>query len=90
MTRFFFDTDDSGKRMRDEEGTQLASLEEARAEALTTLAGIAKDELPDGDHRDFSITIRDETGREYLTATLSLRVTLNDRSGNITVPVLGQ
>jgi hypothetical protein len=38
------------------------------------LGGIAKDELPDGDAREFIVRIRDEAGSVLLTASLLLRV----------------
>jgi hypothetical protein len=52
----------------------LQSIEEAREEALATLGGIARDELPDGDVRDFVIRVRSEEGLILLTASLLLRV----------------
>jgi len=57
----------------DDEGTELANIEDARREALETLGGIARDELPDGDHREFVIHVRHRSER-VLTASLSLRV----------------
>jgi hypothetical protein len=74
MPRFFFDVSDSGRGFPDTEGTVLADLEHAREEALETLGQIAKDELPDGDRREFTIDIRSEAGQILLTASLSLRV----------------
>jgi len=65
---------DTGRTFRDPEGTELQSIEEARAEALTTLGGIARDELPDGDVREFVIRVRTLEGPVLLTASLSLRV----------------
>ena len=73
MTRYFFDTSDNGRVFRDEEGTELASLEVARQEALVTLSQIVKDKMPDGDRREFVIDVRDGDG-PLLTASLSLRV----------------
>jgi hypothetical protein len=46
----------------------------ARAEGLETLGLIAKDELPDGDHRDFRISIREENGPVLMELSLLLRV----------------
>jgi hypothetical protein len=74
MPRFYFDVTDTGRTFRDPEGTELRSIEDARAEALATLGGIARDELPDGDVRDFVIRVRTEEGPVLLTASLSLRV----------------
>ena len=45
----------------------------AQQEAVRTLPEIAKDALPDGENRDFIITVRDGSG-PVLRATLSLRV----------------
>jgi hypothetical protein len=73
VPRFYFDTEDTGACRRDTVGTELANLEDARKEALETLGGIARDELPDGNDREFVIHVR--LGRKrLLTATLSLRV----------------
>ena len=73
MPRYFFDFAEDGRLAPDEVGTELADLDAAREEALTTLAGIAMDEMPDGDRREFALTIRDDDGTK-LTATLSVQV----------------
>jgi hypothetical protein len=74
MPRYFFDTTDTGLSQIDDVGTELIDLEAARGEALAMLAGIARDELPDGDAREFVVRIRDDAGSILLTASLSLRV----------------
>jgi hypothetical protein len=74
LMRYFFDVRDGGAVHVDSDGTELADLEEARREALTTLAGIAKDELPDGDMREFMISVRDGDGWIYIRASLVMRV----------------
>jgi hypothetical protein len=74
MPRFYFDVTDTGRTFSDPEGTQLQSIEEAREEALVTLAAIARDGLPDGNVRDFVIRVRSEEGLVLLTASLLLRV----------------
>jgi hypothetical protein len=71
---YFFDTTDTGRFVEDTDGTPLGSLEEARREALAMLGGIARDELPDGDAREFTVSVRSEAGDILLTASLSLRV----------------
>ena len=53
---------------------ELVDLEAARLEALAALGEIAKDQLRDGDHRDFVIDIREGAGPVVLTVSLSLRV----------------
>ena len=75
MPRFFFDVTDTGRTTADAEGVDLPSFAAAKEEALATLGEIAKDELPDGDTREFVIEIRDGHGtKPLLRATLSLRV----------------
>ena len=73
MTLYFFDVTDTGVTLVDDEGTEAADLSAARREAFTTLGAIAKDELPDGDRREFVIVIRDGDGPR-MRALLSLRV----------------
>jgi hypothetical protein len=74
MPRYFFDTTDTGMSHTDDEGTELANLDAARSEALAMLGGIARDELPDGDAREFIVRIRGDSGAVLLTASLVLRV----------------
>ena len=53
---------------------ELVDLEAARMEALAALGEIAKDQLRDGDHRDFVIDIREGAGPVVLTVSLSLQI----------------
>jgi hypothetical protein len=34
---------------------------------------MARDGIPDGDHREFTVNVRNEGGEEIYTATLTLR-----------------
>jgi hypothetical protein len=74
MPLYFFDTADTGLSHTDDEGIELDGLETARQEALAMLGGIARDELPDGDAREFVVRIRNDAGSVLLTASLVLRV----------------
>ena len=74
MPRYFFDIADGDKSGHDDEGLNFPDIKAARAGALQALGEIARDELPDGDCRDFSVSIRDQAGQVLLTATLTLRV----------------
>jgi hypothetical protein len=58
MPRFFFDIHDGEKFTPDREELDLDDLEAAKEEAKKTLPEIVKDELPDGDRRDFTIDVR--------------------------------
>ena len=71
--RYFFDITDTGVTFDDDSGIELADLPAARKEALKTLGGIARDELPDGDHREFVIVVRDGDGAK-IRASLTLQV----------------
>ena len=74
MPRFYFDIADGPETGIDDDGLELLNVAAARTAALATLGEIAREELPDGDCRDFSISIRDENGHALLKATLALRV----------------
>jgi hypothetical protein len=73
MPLYFFDVTDTGRTSHDDRGWNSPVLKRPR-EALRALADIAKDELPNGDYRDFTIHIRENDGPPLLTASLSLRV----------------
>lgn len=77
MPRFFFDTFDGRCFAADEEGLELDGLGVAKAQAQRSAAEMAKDELHDGDHRSFVVSVRDETGREVLKVALALVVSDN-------------
>ena len=74
MPRFYFDVYDTGRFSRDEEGLELSSIEEARSQALAALRDIARDELPDGDRREFLVKVRDGDSEPIMTASLVLHV----------------
>jgi hypothetical protein len=63
MPLYFFDVTDTGKTFRDDQGTELASLEEARHE------------LPNGDdHRTLVISIRQGSRLPSMTVELTLQL----------------
>ena len=74
MPRFFFDIHDGEKFTPDRQGLDLDDLEAAKAEAKRTLPGIVKDEMPDGDRRDFTVDVKDVAGQIVWRVTLSLVV----------------
>ncbi len=71
MPRYFFDIHDGEDFTPDYVGIELEGLEAAKAEAKKALPDIAKDEMPDGDRRDF-VVVKDEVGHEVLRVTPSL------------------
>jgi hypothetical protein len=81
MPLYFFDIDDGKRSSRDTEGTELPDREAARREATGILPDIAREELPDGNHRTFICRIRDDQDREIFLATLSLKAGWTDGGG---------
>jgi hypothetical protein len=74
MPRFFFDIHDGEDFTPDREGLELDGLEAAKAEAKKTLPEIVKDEMPDGDRRDFTVDVKSAAGQIVWRVTLSLVV----------------
>ena len=73
MARFFFDTAEDGKVLRDDDGLDLPSIGDARRAALGALGDMARDELPRHECRDLSVEVRDAQGT-VLKAALFLEV----------------
>jgi branched-subunit amino acid aminotransferase/4-amino-4-deoxychorismate lyase len=74
MPRYFFDIHDGDHFTPDYVGIELASIQAAKNEAKKALPDIVKDELPDGDRRNFVVVVKDEVGHEIVRVTLSLVV----------------
>lgn len=70
MALFFFDIDDGKYSTIDPEGMEFADREAARHAAVAALAGIARDELPNGENCSFKAVIRDSAGRAIFEARL--------------------
>jgi hypothetical protein len=60
MTRYFFDTSDNGKFLRDDVGIELPDLQAVKTEAAKSLAELARDVLPGAVKRRMSVEARDE------------------------------
>ena len=71
MAKYYFDVQDHGSN-KDDIGTECASLEEARRAALRYLPDIAREEMPDGDRRTFSLVLSDGSRRPVYAITLSV------------------
>ena len=72
MPRFYIDIHDGDDFIPDNQGLYLKGIEDAKAEAVNTLPDMARDGLPEGDSRDFVVTVRDETDRPVWRVRLSL------------------
>jgi hypothetical protein len=80
VPRFFFDIHDGEDFAPDREGLDLEDLEAAKAEAKRILPEIVKDEMPDGDRRDFTVDVKDAAGQLVWRVTLSLVVESSTQS----------
>lgn len=74
MRRYYFDFKDGETLSVDDTGVECSSLEDARFQAIDALPEIAREQLPDGDHRTFEVTVRDDQGRSVLRGALTLDV----------------
>jgi hypothetical protein len=70
MPRFYLDRRDGENFLKDEEGSELASLEAARIEAATALSALARDALPGTVRQDLAIEVSDEKRGPLFTAAL--------------------
>ena len=79
MPRYFFDINDGERASTDDVGCDLPARQSVRNQAIGVLPNIARDELPDGDTRVFTCSVREETGRVIYRAKLSLESGWLDR-----------
>jgi hypothetical protein len=78
MPLYFFDTYDGESFMSDDTGVELETPEVARAEAQKFLPEMARESLPDGNHRTFAVSVRSEAGQVLVRMSLSLVVEEGD------------
>jgi hypothetical protein len=79
MPLYFFDRIENGEVSRGEHGMEFATLEDARRDALRALTEIARDELPEHpDGCELIIYVREDDGPPILSASLSLRVDMEN------------
>ncbi len=74
VPRFFIDTSDQQRFVRDEEGLVFGDVEAAMNAAAGGLADMAADALPGGESRTFIAIVRDEQGRTLVQTTMSFGV----------------
>jgi hypothetical protein len=74
MSRYYFDVQDNETLIRDDEGLDLPGIKAAEDEAAKTLPNIARDHIPDGDHQEFAITVRDDAGHSLVRVRLAFDV----------------
>ena len=83
--RYYFDIHDGRHFMRDADGTELSSIEDAKKEARATLPEIARASIPTGDdHQAFTVLVRDGSGDVVYTATLTFAgLSMNVATGSL-------
>ena len=79
MPRYFFDLEDNGSLASDEEGFEYRDLALAEAEAVKTLAEIARDALPFRHRRTLAIKVRDRSKRLLLRVKFDVNVFVKTR-----------
>jgi hypothetical protein len=72
VARYYFDIDDNGVFVPDEEGIECETKEAVREAAIDALPKMACDALPDGDHHVISISVRDRADKPVFHASLTL------------------
>ncbi|RWE78236.1 hypothetical protein [Mesorhizobium sp.] len=78
MPKYFFDFSDTGESSPDEAGTELASFEAAKAEAVRSLMEMTAEVPLGGTHRELTMTVRDESGRNLARAVITFEVRVLD------------
>jgi len=68
MMRYFFDIRDNGGLYPDEEGLEFATQREAEVEAVSSLAGLARNLAPAAVRPDIAIEVRTVSGRVFQVA----------------------
>lgn len=72
MPRYFFHTRDGEHVEIDDEGTDLPNDHAAKNAAKELIAGLNREKLPDGDHMELTVVVRDAAGADIYTVKLNL------------------
>lgn len=74
--RYFFDTRDGERLLRDDEGMELDGIEAAEDEAKRGLADFARDAVPHARQSELAVEVRDEGGVTVLRAVLKFETNI--------------
>jgi len=74
MARYFFDTRDGDRFVRDDIGLEFETIQEARDEATAGLADMAKEAIPGRVRRELAVEVRNGAERQLLRASLWFEV----------------
>lgn len=72
MPMFYFDLTDGEDETPDLDGTRFTDRDAARDEAMGLLSDMARSELPDGNHRTFTVTVKGDDKAPIFSAELTV------------------
>lgn len=72
MPRYFFHTRDGEQVEMDDEGTELPDDQAARNAAKELISGLNREKLPNGDHMELAVVVRNVAGAQIYEVTLNL------------------
>lgn len=78
MPRFYFDVRDDRSVIKDDEGSELQSVDAAVHAAARSAAEVGTGRLAKGDFRDVVVEVRDERNQRVCTVAASMTIELND------------
>ncbi|UVK46715.1 hypothetical protein BPNPMPFG_002418 [Mesorhizobium sp. AR07] len=79
MPLYYFDVDDNGETLADDQGTECVDFSQVKTEATRALVEMMKDVLPDGDHHMMKIRVRNDGGMQVLQIALQFDVESENR-----------
>ncbi len=74
MARFYFDVHDGTDFVRDDSGSEFASVDAAVQGAITSAGEIGRNLLAKGRTNDIVIKVKDEQNQRVCTVTASMKV----------------
>ena len=80
MPRYFFDTDDGERQIRDENGIDLPSNGEIGPTTRDLLFDLGHAELLNGKSRVFTAAVRDERGLTVYKGSMVLKIEIDNRT----------
>ena len=86
MALYYFDVDDNGEVYPDDQGTECATFDQVKEEAIRALVEMIRESLPDGDHHRLTIKVRNDGGGVILQVSLNFEVEAEHRSGGSSSP----
>ena len=80
MPRYFFDTDNGERQIRDENGIDLPSTDDIGPTTRDLLFDLGHAEFLNGKHRVFTAAVRDERGLTVYKGSMVLKIEIDNRT----------